>query len=502
MGATSFDVLPNNEVIFPESVFRAGSATQTPFAVQGATGQTANLFEAKNAASTLLARINSDGGGSFGLSGVGNYGSTFGVASDSISAIIRLQAAQATVIGIVARAMASQTASLQEWQDNAGTALARVQANGVVNADIGFKGENSFGGLGIGGVRLAVHTGVAGATGIVVKAAASQTNDLMQFQNSAGSALQRVDSNGNNIMVADRFIDFGPNTTWGAWLRVGGNGHTIATGNNNHASIVTTNGNIHIDAARGTGASGIYLNFYNGSATNGPGGSVIFGNGATTEMARINKNGDLGIGMDGVNIDARIHMRSTDPARRYTQMSPIGANGNTLNLIAGTNSAGGEHWWAWGVGANNVFHINTGTGLNSSPAVGFSVHPGGHIQSRLARFYGGVGPTTAAALQWGEAQVMLEAAGSGTAAEFSSARSPRISFHVPGNVAPQFGTDASGVFKFWATDGTNFSYTKQSAMILANTADPGSAAGEGRLWSNSGQLRWRHPNGSDYYVTG
>ena len=58
---------------------------------------------------------------------------------------------------------------------------------------------------------------------------------------------------GNLTTGADNHITFGPNTTWGSSLRVGGNGRT-ATGTE-MASVVTTDGNLHLDAADSTNAT-------------------------------------------------------------------------------------------------------------------------------------------------------------------------------------------------------------------------------------------------------
>jgi len=47
----------------------------------------------------------------------------------------------------------------------------------------------------------------------------------------------------------------GPNTTWGAYLQVGGNGHASAS----YANVVTTDGNLHLDPAS---TKAMYLNYY------------------------------------------------------------------------------------------------------------------------------------------------------------------------------------------------------------------------------------------------
>ena len=88
---------------------------------------------------------------------------------------------------------------------------------------------------------------------------------------------------GNLTTGANNHITFGPNSTWGSSLRVCGNGRT-ATGTE-MASIVTTDCNIHLDAAALD--NGIYLNFYAG--TNG----THFGNGAGAVVAKMDSAGQL-----------------------------------------------------------------------------------------------------------------------------------------------------------------------------------------------------------------
>jgi hypothetical protein len=75
-------------------------------------------------------------------------------------------------------------------------------------------------------------------------------------------------------------LDFGPNSSWGATLRIGGNGHT----GTDRASVVTTNGNLHLD---GSANSGIYLNWYNSGTT-----GTYFGNGAGGQVGRVDGGGN------------------------------------------------------------------------------------------------------------------------------------------------------------------------------------------------------------------
>jgi hypothetical protein len=99
----------------------------------------------------------------------------------------------------------------------------------------------------------------------------------------AATVTNGVYTNSNAAISGDNHITFGPNSSWGSSLRVGGNGRT-ATGTE-MASVVTTDGNLHIDAAASSNA--IYLNYYAG--ING----VAFGNGASGTVAWMGPDGDL-----------------------------------------------------------------------------------------------------------------------------------------------------------------------------------------------------------------
>jgi len=70
-------------------------------------------------------------------------------------------------------------------------------------------------------------------------------------------------------VYGDGYTTYGPNTTWGKYLTIGGNGSPTS-----EASIVTTNGNLHLDPA--SGAFVTYLNYYQGT------GGVNVSNGNAT----------------------------------------------------------------------------------------------------------------------------------------------------------------------------------------------------------------------------
>ena len=89
---------------------------------------------------------------------------------------------------------------------------------------------------------------------------------------------------GNTTYSTNSRSVYGPNSSWSSYLYVGGDGVNGITRTNNIASVVTTNGNVHIDA--GTN-SATYVNYYSGTA------GTNFGNGAGGTVASINSAGFL-----------------------------------------------------------------------------------------------------------------------------------------------------------------------------------------------------------------
>jgi hypothetical protein len=77
----------------------------------------------------------------------------------------------------------------------------------------------------------------------------------------------------------------GPNVTWSTYLLVGGDGRQNYTNNGVTASVCSTNGNLHMDAASGYQ---MYLNYYDGDQIN-------FGNGANGNIGSITSAGNLSV---------------------------------------------------------------------------------------------------------------------------------------------------------------------------------------------------------------
>ena len=87
--------------------------------------------------------------------------------------------------GLIIKGAPSQTNNLQEWQNSAGTVLANVLSNGGMYVGGGLAVLGQYGSLG----TLYVNPNVATTTAMIVRGAASQTADLQEWQNSAGTIL-------------------------------------------------------------------------------------------------------------------------------------------------------------------------------------------------------------------------------------------------------------------------------------------------------------------------
>jgi hypothetical protein len=149
--------------------------------------QTADFLNFTNESNAVLSRITSNGQAAFSTR------LTVGASTVSTAANLVAFTTATTSIGAVIRGVASQTANLQEWQNSAGSILALVDAYGGA----AFGGNNAL------SSSLGVQTaGNAAQRGIVVRGAASQTANLQEWQNSAGTVLANVTSAGNLVSGA------------------------------------------------------------------------------------------------------------------------------------------------------------------------------------------------------------------------------------------------------------------------------------------------------------
>jgi hypothetical protein len=157
-----------------------------------------------------------------GQTTVGSTSLTLG--NGSVAQQFGVVASAATSVGEVIRGAASQTANLTEWQDSSGAILARVANDGTIlsNSNISgtfFSASSATGGLAIQGTyairfngantanfgsgtptagvaQVQITNATTTAVGLIVKGAASQTADLQQWQDSSGTPLISISSDG------------------------------------------------------------------------------------------------------------------------------------------------------------------------------------------------------------------------------------------------------------------------------------------------------------------
>lgn len=160
------------------------SAASKGLVVKGSASQTANLQEWQNSAGTVMARVFSNGG-------IDAYGLSANVEAP-------------TRVGLIVRGAASQTANLQEWQASDGAIRAFMNPDGGLT--VGPNGVGSFGSAfgtnPLASVVMAVGTAFPGNKGLVVRGAASQSANLAEFQNSAGSVLAGFSATGKLMFTA------------------------------------------------------------------------------------------------------------------------------------------------------------------------------------------------------------------------------------------------------------------------------------------------------------
>ena len=260
----------------------SSTASATPLIVKGASGQTADLQKWEDNAGTDLITFSSNGAisttASVTVSGTGvstqlttnnlNFsrnsasyltnttiggllihsttrttsGDTQVWSSSANGGLVLNPAGQmlATATPLTVKASASQTADLQQWQSSTGAVLSEINSAGELQVPR----------IGVGSVmptttRLMTTASTATEIPLLVRGAESQSTTLQQWQNSAGSAIAYVGQAGE-IVSTDRLIGTTPNnagstggliskapsggTQTSAYIQFVNNAHTVQWG--------------------------------------------------------------------------------------------------------------------------------------------------------------------------------------------------------------------------------------------------------------------------------
>ena len=164
---------------------------QVPLTLVGASGQTANLLSTAGGARIPAA---------------GNYFIAPGITSTFVA---DFNAGNATTTPVTIKAFASQTASVLALQNSAGSITANFTAP-----------VNNVNRLNLGGTDLSATFGItvhaSGGVGQVIRAAASQSANIQEWQDSAGTILTRISPVGQVVSNSQAFFGSGaasiPNT--------------------------------------------------------------------------------------------------------------------------------------------------------------------------------------------------------------------------------------------------------------------------------------------------
>jgi len=159
----------------------------TPLTVKGLSGQTANLQEWEDSSSNVLSKV--DYAGALWV----NNNIIAGSLSTALGRLT-IFTASASSIGAIIRGSASQTADLQQWQTSAGTVFTRVNSSGYLGTErLGVSSNATT----IPSTAMAyIESGSSGNPSLILRAAASQTADIQQWQSSTGAVLSDINSAG------------------------------------------------------------------------------------------------------------------------------------------------------------------------------------------------------------------------------------------------------------------------------------------------------------------
>jgi hypothetical protein len=170
-----------------------GAAAYVPLTVQGAASQTANLQEWQNSAGTVTARFTKDG--EFFVTDA--YVAYFSGASN-YSATLNVQTADPTYAGLVIRGKSAQTGDLQKWQNSAGNVLANVDSTGKISSPV-FQSTvagTAYIATASNNNAIRIATNGNANVGLSIRGEASQTGNLQEWQNSAGTVLAKITASG------------------------------------------------------------------------------------------------------------------------------------------------------------------------------------------------------------------------------------------------------------------------------------------------------------------
>jgi len=293
--------LANAFTVGGHSITSEGTAV-IPLFIRGASGQTANLTEWQNNTPSTIALVTS--GGSIFSSANGGFGSTSALGTARLSV-----SAAASSVGVIVRANATTPGNLQEWQDSSAGVHSGILPSGFLFVG----GSSSAGG------QIGITAEAATNRGMVIKGAASQTADLVQYQNSSSTILGGI--NGANQIFTG--------STTPILTASGGTIQSIASGANPLVTMASAHGFTTGDLVTLAGTTG---GTYNGTF-------VVASTPASTTFTITSA---LTAGQAGTGGTASDPAQLSVTARSAGTVGAVirGASGQTADLLQIQNSSG------------------------------------------------------------------------------------------------------------------------------------------------------------------
>jgi len=273
---------------------------------------------------------------------IGNASSTFSVTSTTLAI------SGGAITGATGLTMASGNFT-QNGSGTFSTGTGNVSLNGNVSVATGktltvVAGATSLTGAAAGGgVATQINTGAANNIGIVVKGAASQSVDLMQLQNSGGTALVSVSNAGLLTATNGVAVSGGNFTQSGSGTFATGTGNVGLNGKTTVSTNLAADYGMQINNASTTG-KGLYISVGGSSSVNNTALTInnstqsIFSVSGTGEVAAaglLTANAGLKVQSGGVQIFddngvLQLYVGSND---NIVGIGPDG--GNTIGTILG-----------------------------------------------------------------------------------------------------------------------------------------------------------------------
>lgn len=191
LGLIARDNTANAFTVGGHSITNDAAAT-IPLIIKGAASQSADLIRFQDSASTNLVTIRPNVAGNWGNDAIFSAGPVQIAPTASATGYGMFLSSGATgSIGLIVRGVASQSGHLQQWRNSASTVLSGVSATGRIYFGTAPLTNSNSQAAGISAVADSTTV-----TPIVARGIASQTANLQEWQNDAGTIRARINSDG------------------------------------------------------------------------------------------------------------------------------------------------------------------------------------------------------------------------------------------------------------------------------------------------------------------